>query len=310
LAYESGYMHTKAIGENLFLIDLETCGYKNLIASYVLKGEKVVVVETGPTSSIPNLLSGLHELNVHLGDVAYVAVSHVHIDHAGGAGTLLKQLPNAKVLVHPKGATHLIDPTKLWLASKQTLGDVAEMFGKPDPISKDRIITANEDWTLNLGKGLNLKIVEAPGHASHNVAYYEQRNGGVFPGDGAGAYLPEFDAVFPTTPPPFRPDIGMVSLDKLIRLNPKFLYYSHFGKASDAVMRLRDYEVQIKRWLSIVQEDLKRGEEPETIREHIFSEDETTRNAVPVLKKNPILKKTLIENSVRGFIEFAQNPQI
>jgi glyoxylase-like metal-dependent hydrolase (beta-lactamase superfamily II) len=303
-------MHTKVIGENLFLIDLETCGYKNLIASYVLKGEKVVIVETGPTSSIPNLLSGLHELNVRLGDVAYVAVSHVHIDHAGGAGTLLKQLPNAKVLVHPKGATHLIDPTKLWLASKQTLGDVAEMFGKPEPVSEDRIITATEGWTLDLGKGLNLRIIEAPGHASHNVAYYEEHSGGVFPGDGAGAYLPEFDAVFPTTPPPFRPDIAMVSLDKLIHLNPKFLYYSHFGEASDAARRLRDYEVQIKRWLGIVQEDLKRGEEPEAIREHIFSEDETTRNAVPVLKKNPILKKTLIENSVRGFIEFAQNPQI
>jgi glyoxylase-like metal-dependent hydrolase (beta-lactamase superfamily II) len=303
-------MHTKIIGENLSLIDLETCGYKNLIASYVLKGEKIAIVETGPTSSIPNLLSGLDELNVSPEEVAYVAVSHIHIDHAGGAGTLLKQLPNAKALVHPKGIPHLVEPTKLWLASKQTLGEVAEMFGKPEPVSEDRIIAATEGWTLDLGKRLKLKIMEAPGHASHNVAYYEQYNSGVFPGDGAGAYLPEFGAVFPTTPPPFRPDVAMVSLDKLIRLNPKFLYYSHFGKASDATKRLQDYEVQIKTWLGIVQEDLKRGEKPEAIREHIFREDETTLNAVPMLKKNPILKKTLIENSVRGFIEFAQNPQI
>jgi glyoxylase-like metal-dependent hydrolase (beta-lactamase superfamily II) len=150
-------MHTKVIGENLFLIDLETGGYKNLIASYVLKGEKIVIVETGPTSSIPNLLSGLDELSVSPEEVAYVAVSHIHIDHAGGAGTLLKQLPNAKVIVHPKGVTHLIDPEKLWLSSKQTLGDVAEMFGKPEPVSEDRIIAATEGWTLDLGKGLKLE---------------------------------------------------------------------------------------------------------------------------------------------------------
>ena len=250
-------MHTKVIGENLFLIDLETCGYPNLIASYVLKGEKILIVETGPTSSIPNLLSGLVELKVSAEEVAYVAVSHIHIDHAGGAGTLLRRLPNAKVIVHPRGASHLIDPAKLWLASKQTLGDVAEMFGKPEPVPEDRIIAATEGLTLDLGKGLKLRVIEAPGHASHNVAYYEQYNNGVFPGDGAGDYLPEFDAVFPTTPPPFRPDIAMVSLDKLIRLNSKFLYYSHFGKASDATKRLRDYEVQIKMWLGIVLGRLK-----------------------------------------------------
>jgi glyoxylase-like metal-dependent hydrolase (beta-lactamase superfamily II) len=302
-------MHTRDIGENLSLIDLETCGYKNLIASYVLKGEKTLIVETGPTSSVPNLLAGLDELNVHPEDVAYVAVSHIHIDHAGGAGTLLKKLPNAKVIVHSKGVSHLIDPTRLWLASKQTLGDVAEMFGKPEPMPEDRIIAASEGWTLDLGKELKLRAVEAPGHASHNVAYYEEHSGGVFPGDGAGAYLPEFGAVFPTTPPPFRPDIAMVSLDKLIHLNPKFLYYSHFGNASDAVKRLRDYEVQIKTWLGTVQEDLKRGEKPEAINEHIFREDETISGAVPTLKKNLIHKKTLIENSVRGFIEFAQNPR-
>ena len=164
-------MHTKVIGENLFLIDLETCGYTNLIASYVLKGEKILIVETGPTSSIPNLLSGLAELKVSPEEVAYVAVSHIHIDHAGGAGTLLRQLPNAKVIVHPRGASHLIDPTKLWLASKQTLGDVAEMFGKPEPVPEDRIIAATEGLTLDLGKGLKLRVIEAPGHASHNVAY-------------------------------------------------------------------------------------------------------------------------------------------
>lgn len=301
-------MHTKQIGKNVFLIDLQTGGFKNLIASYILKGEQTVIIETGPTSSIPNLLMGLKELNVKPEEIAYVALSHVHIDHGGGVGTLLGHLPKTKVIVHSKGAPHLIDPTKLWVASQETLGIVAEMFGEPESVPEDKIIVAVDGVTFNVGKGLKLEVVEAPGHASHNLSYYEHLNEGVFPGDAAGAYLAEFDTVFPTTPPPFRPDIALVSLKKLITLNPKVLYYSHFGKASDAVKRLHDYQLQIKTWLSIVEEGVHRGDSPDVIRERIFIEDETIRKVVPTLKENPVHRKTLIENSVQGFIEFATKP--
>ncbi len=303
-------MHSRKIGDNLFLIDLQTGGFKNLIASYVLKGERVLIVETGPTSSIPCLLAGLKELDVNPNNVAYVALSHVHIDHGGGAGTLLRKLPNAKVIVHPKGAPHLKDPAKLWAASQETLGFVAEIFGKPEPVPEDRIIVAAEGMTFDIGERVKLKVLETSGHASHNLSFYELQNQGVFPGDSAGAYFGEFDTVFPTTPPPFRPDIALVSLDKLIDLNPQFLYYSHFGKAADAVKRLRNYQVQIKLWLNIAEESLKHGENAETIRERIFALDETIRAVLPELRQNPVHRKTLIENSVRGFIEFAQNPQI
>jgi glyoxylase-like metal-dependent hydrolase (beta-lactamase superfamily II) len=299
-------MHTKQIGENLFLIDLQTGGFANLIASYVLKSEQTAIVETGPPSSIPNLLSGLEELNVKPEEVAYVAISHVHIDHSGGAGSLLKKLPNAQVIVHSKGAAHLVDPSKLWVASLETLGVVAEMFGKPEPVPENRIIVATDDMTVDLGEGLRLTAVEAAGHASHNLAYHEHLNNGVFPGDAAGAYLAEFDTVFPTTPPPFRPDIALASLDKLIALNPEFLYYSHFGKTSDGVRRLRDYQTQIKLWLKIAKEGVRQGESSEAIREQIFREDETIRKAVPALKENPVHRKTLIENSVQGFIDFVR----
>jgi glyoxylase-like metal-dependent hydrolase (beta-lactamase superfamily II) len=303
-------MHTKQIGENLFLIDLKTGGFENLIASYVLKGEKAVIVESGPTSSIPNLLSALKETDVKPQNVAYVALTHVHIDHGGGAGTLLKSLPNAKVIVHAKGAPHLKDPAKLWEASKQTLGAVAEMFGEPEPVPQNRIIVATEGVTFEAGNGIKWKAIETSGHASHNLSFYEPRNMGIFPGDAAGAYLAEFDAVFPTTPPPFRPDIALISLDKLISLNPKLLYYTHFGKAPDAVKRLRSYQVQIKRWLNIVAEGLKSGYSDAEIRERVLKEDESIRGTVPTLKANAVHRKTLIENSVQGFIEFAKKPQI
>jgi glyoxylase-like metal-dependent hydrolase (beta-lactamase superfamily II) len=303
-------LHTKQIGENLFLIDLETGGFKNLIASYVLTGAKTVIVETGPASSVLNLLSGLKEIGAKVEDVAYVALSHVHLDHGGGAGTLLKSLSNAKVIVHSRGAPHLINPERLWLQSQSILGQVAEIYGKPEPISENKIIVATEGMTLDAGNNVRLKVVETLGHAAHNLSYRELLSNGVFTGDAAGIYLNEFDVVIPTSPPPFRLDMALASIDKLISLNPAFLYYSHFGKASEAVQRLKEYAVQIKLWARIAAESVKNGHSTETIRERILAEDTVMRKIASFLKSHPIFMKTAVENSAQGFIDFAAKPPL
>ena len=246
-------MHTKEIGKNLFLIELETGGFKNLICSYIIKGTKTILVESGPTSSVPNLVSGLKELNIRFEDVEYVAITHVHLDHGGGAGTLLKFLPNAKVLVHPRGMPHLINPERLWPSAQAVLGFVSEIFGKPEPVPKERIIPVTEG-SFDLDDGAKLTVIETLGHASHNLSFHESLNGGIFPGDAAGTYFPEFDVVMPTTPPPFHLDAALASLDKLISLKPTVLYYSHFGKASNGVQRLKDYKVQLQLWAKIAEE--------------------------------------------------------
>jgi glyoxylase-like metal-dependent hydrolase (beta-lactamase superfamily II) len=299
-------LHTKQVGENIFLIDLQTGGFKNLIASYVLKGPKAIIVETGPTSSIPNLLSGLEELNVPLDKVAYVAISHVHIDHGGGVGTLLKSLPNAQVIVHPRGAAHLVDPAKLWRQSQQVLGKVAEIYGAPEPVPENRIITAADGLTINAGNSPHLEAVEALGHASHNLGYREPLNDAVFPGDAAGMYVGEFDVVVPTTPPPFYLDVALQSLEKLASFKPKILYYSHFGRADDGVKRLRDYAAQIRRWGEIAEEGVRNHQSKSEITERILREDEAMRKAAEFFKAHPILVKTAIENSVQGFIDYAE----
>ena len=302
-------LHTKEIGKNLYLIDLETGGLRNLIASYVLKGTEAIIVETGPSTSVSNLLSGLKELNVKAEEVAYVAISHVHIDHGGGAGALLKLLPNAKVIVHPRGVPHLVNPEQLWLQAKEVLGQVAEIFGEPESVPEDRIIAAADGVTFDVGNNVKLKVVETLGHASHNLSYYEPLHGGIFPGDAAGIYLREFDVVVPTTPPPFRLDIALSSLDKLISLKPKALYYSHFGKVSDPVKRLQDYALQLKLWAGIAREGIKNKQSLEEIRERIFSEDKVMRKLAGFLKAHPIYAKTMLENSVQGFIDFAEKSQ-
>lgn len=287
------------------MVELETGGFKNLICSYVLKGKKPFLIETGPTNSIPNLLSGLRELNVAFEDVKHVAVTHVHLDHGGGAGSLLKFLPNAKVIVHPRGMSHLIDPERLWFSSQKVLGFVSEIFGKPEPVPKERLIPVTEG-TFDLGNEAKLTVSETLGHASHNLSFQESFNGGIFPGDAAGTYLPEFDAIVPTTPPPFYLDAALSSLDKLISLKPTVLYFSHFGKANNAVERLKDYKEQLKLWADIAEQGVIKNQSFEEIRDRILAEDIVMGQVLDFVRSHQIYSKTVLENCVRGFVEYAK----
>ena len=290
----------------LYQIDVETAGIKNFIASYILKGKQVAMVETGPNSSVPNLLFCLKELNVKPEDVVYVAVSHIHLDHGGSAGRLLKYLPKAKVIVHPRGVPHLANPEKLWQQSREVLGNIAEMYGKPEPVPEERIIAATDGMTFDIGNNIGLKVVETLGHASHHLSYYEPLSEGIFPGDAAGIYLNEIDVIVPTTPSPFRLDVALASLDKLISLKPKVLYYSHFGKAYNAVEKLQTYAQQLKLWAKITRQGIENKESLEAISKRIIESDVAVQKAKEYIKAHPVLSETVLNESVRGFIDFVE----
>ncbi len=299
-------MSTTKVGEHVYLIDAETAGMRKFIASYVLEGKQVAIVETGPTTSVANLLKGLEHLNVGLDTVRYVAVSHIHLDHAGGAGTLLKHLPNAQVVVHPRGASHLAHPEKLWEQSQQVLGDITKLYGAPEPIPEDRILAATDGTTFDLGDKVELSVVETLGHASHHQSYYESSNQAVFPGDAAGIYLNEIDVIVPTTPPPLRLDTAIASIEKLVSLKPRSLFYSHFGKASDAAEKLHAYENQLRLWANIVKQGLDAHESLETISKRIIEKDTALQKALACVKVHPVLSETVLGNSVQGIVEFVQ----
>jgi len=133
-------VYSERLNDHIYLIDLKPMGIEHFIASYILVDNKKMIIETGPTTSIGNLLAGLRELEIKNEEVDYVAVSHIHIDHAGGSGTLLKHLPNAKLLAHARGALHLVKPEKLWRQTKQVLGEIADMYGKIHPVPEKRIV--------------------------------------------------------------------------------------------------------------------------------------------------------------------------
>ena len=254
-------MSVSKINEHIFMIDVEVAGIKHFIASYVVMGENVAIVETGPSSSIQNLIHGLTDLGIEPDKVSFIAVSHIHLDHAGGVGTLIKHFPKAKVIVHERGAPHLANPGKLWQQSRMALGGIAEIYGEPEPVPADRIIAAKDGMTFEVGENIALNVVETVGHASHHLSYFEQLSNGIFVGDAAGIYLRDIDVIVPTTPSPFRLDMALASLNKLADLKPSVLFYTHFGKAENAIEKLSTYASQLKLWASIAKQSLDKGED-------------------------------------------------
>lgn len=298
-------MLTRKLNNNLYIIDLKPVRIENFIASYVLRGaDSAAVIETGPTCSIPNLLMGLREIGIVNEDVSYVAVSHIHIDHAGGAGTLLQYLPNAKLLVHTKGAPHMINPEKLWKASKQVLGEVAIVYEEIQPIPENRVITPVDGTIIDLGGGVQLKLLETLGHASHHLGFFENAGMGIFQGDAAGIYIPQLDVTIPTTPAPFHLGMTLASIQKIVDMTPKWLYYTHFGPVDNAVNRLKAYTMQLKLWEKTVSEALNEGDSLQVMYEKILENDQQMRMAAEFIENHMVLRRGVVMQNIQGFVEY------
>ncbi len=300
-------MLARKLSDHIYIIDLKPLGFENFIASYVLKGEKAsAIIETGPSCSVKNLLAGLKEIGVKNEDIDYVMVSHVHIDHAGGAGTLMKHLLNTKLVVHSRGAPHAINPEKLWEQSKLALGEVALSYGRIEPVPENRIITPSDGETLHLGGSVQLKVIETLGHSSHHLGYFESQSRGVFQGDAAGIYIPQLDVIIPSTPAPLHLELTLSSLEKLARLQPKRLYYTHYGLVEKAGERVRKYAAQLRLWAKLVSEAVEKGDMTESIYAQILEKDAQMKDATEFIGKHWLLRQGIVMQSVQGFIEYCK----
>jgi len=302
-------MFSTKLDSNIFLIDLKPAGFPNFIASYVIKAEKIAVVETGPVVTVPNLLAGLKEIEVAVEDVDYVFVSHIHLDHSGGAGLLLSRLPRAKLVVHRRGAPHLEKPEKLWKQANQVLGEVAELYGKPIPVPMERIIVAEDEMSFDLGEGVELMVIETLGHASHHQSFYERSGKRVFPGDTAGIYIPELDVIVPTTPPPLRLETLLASIEKLKQLEPELLYYSHFGCQANALEKLQRYIDQLRLWANVIVEMMKDAATISEVKEEIEKRDSDVHKAKDYIKTHPALKRDALAQNIEAFKEYLERAE-
>lgn len=228
------------LGKETYQIDIFEGGNPERTSVYLIRGAKTALIEVGASSCTENLLSGLDSLNVSLSNIDYIILTHIHIDHAGGAGTLIKRTPNARLMVHPRGAKHLMNPTRLVEGTRTAYTVYGncfdQVFGQVEPVDKEYIYTPEEGEQLDLGKGRVLTFYYTPGHARHHMAIYDSLTRGLFCGDALGAvYKPLSriigrDFVIPATPPSeFDPVEGIAVCDMVGRLAPEVLYFSHFG---------------------------------------------------------------------------------
>lgn len=210
-------------------------------ASYLLlAGDEAAFVDVGTAFSVPRLLRVLAEKNIPRRRVRYVMVTHVHLDHAGGAGTLLRELPEAQLIVHPRGAAHMIDPGKLIAGATAVYGDTAfrDLYGEIVAVPAARVIEAGDDFNLHWNER-PLRFLDTPGHARHHYSIYDETSRGIFTGDTFGLSYREFDGaqgpfIFPTTTPvQFEPAALHASIERLLTLPADWLYLTHYGRVGD-----------------------------------------------------------------------------
>ena len=212
-----------------------------MAACYLLETDSAVaLIEVGNNASADRILSVLESRGRRADEISHVIVTHVHLDHAGGAGELMQRLPDARLVVHPFGARHLIDPSRLEASARAVYGDDAfdEMYGTLKPVSEERVIIMNDGDSLSVG-GRTLEFMDSPGHARHHFCVWDEHTQGWFTGDTFGLSYRDLDSVngcfiFPTTTPiQFDPPALTASVDRLLEKSPRNMYLTHFGRVQD-----------------------------------------------------------------------------
>ncbi|MDQ3985186.1 MAG: MBL fold metallo-hydrolase [Actinomycetota bacterium] len=239
------------------IIDTKMHGRDGITGSFLVRDEKTALVETGPKSSVEHVFEGLRSAGIDHLD--WIVVTHIHLDHAGAAGTLAREFSDATIAVHPVGAPHLIEPSKLWASAARIYKDEMEqLWGGIDPIPEERVHVLEDGDKIDLG-GRSLQAIDTPGHAYHHHAYLDDSTGTLFCGDALGVRLPEVGIVRPATPPPeFHLEKAIESIRRIAQLRPESLWLTHFGphdrgERTTGVEEFCDQAVEsLRRWESWV----------------------------------------------------------
>lgn len=228
-------MKYEKIADHLYSIDTNDLGLKNRTTSYIIVDDKIALIETSASPSIPYILNALEELHIKPSDIDYLILTHIHLDHAGGAGVMMKYCPNATVLVHPKGVRHLVDPIRLIASARSVYGENFDaIFGEILPIQEKQLYAIGDREIIRLGSS-TLTFYYTKGHANHHISIHESLTNGMFVGDTTGVYYPdmtgeEFDVILPSTSPnQFDPNLMEDSIQLFEKIKPNVLYFGHYG---------------------------------------------------------------------------------
>lgn len=301
---------TIPLDAGIVAIDTEMAGMSELVAAYLVPGESPALVETGPATVARTVVDGLASLGLGAGDVAHLVVSHVHLDHAGGAGDLVDAFPNATVVVHREGARHVADPAKLMASAYRVFGErLDELFGPLRPVPRERLRAVDEGDRVDLGGGRHLEVMYAPGHARHHMAVQDSQSGVLFVGDSMGVFLPEAGVLRPATPPPdFDLDLALGTLRRYRERRPSALYLSHFGAAPAGRDLLAEAEERLVRFGDIVRASMRESADLDFVTERL--QEETREDYRVVWESAELTRKfetlNAFRSSAAGYVRYFQ----
>lgn len=302
------------VAENIYLIDAQLHSIPKWGGVYLINEEKKALIDTGPTASVSFVLDGIRKVGVRPEDIDYLVVTHIHLDHAGGAGVLLNEMPQAQIVVHYKGARHLVNPERLVNSVREAQGEeVTARYGEVLPINMHRVQAIHDGDTIKLGERQVIEFIDAPGHAPHELCIYETRNGGLFVGDAVGVYIAYKEILLPFHPPPnFDLELSLNTLERLAKLASTVLYYAHFGVDSKVQEDLRIAMDKLQVWDDIVAKAVEEnafGDAAARLVAHACAELEPIKGIASLKSLYEHITKVHIPMCAAGHIKYYQEAE-
>lgn len=242
---------TENLPGDVLAVDTLTAGMTKVTAGYLITAPRPTLVECGPALSIQSVIAGLRSIGMDPDDLAYLVVSHIHLDHAGGAGDIAAAFPGATIVCSERGATHMVDPERLNASSKRVYGPLYDsVYGACTPISQERIRAVGQRDALDLGGGRRLELFHAPGHAKHHIGMFDPDSGDLFVGDSVGVKMPGMSVIRPATPPPdFDYVLAQRTLQAYRDLYPARVYLAHYGAVDPPQEALQEAGERLDLWV-------------------------------------------------------------
>ncbi len=298
------------LGDGITAIDTRTAGLRDVTAGYLLDAPRPTLVECGPALSVDAVLRALADCGLDADDLAYLVVTHIHLDHAGGAGDVLAAFPQAKVVVSEVGAPHLSSPERLNASSRRVYGPLMDtVYGECTPIASERVHAVADGDLLDLGGGRRLEVLFTPGHAKHHIGVFDPDAGAVFVGDSVGVKMPGMTRIRPATPPPdFDAVLATRSLRRYREREPARLLLAHYGEVGPAAEALDEAEEQLARWLATAESAWQEHAEVDHIAETLatrFRDDVIATDADPEARERVDLL-TGFESNAAGLLRYLE----
>jgi glyoxylase-like metal-dependent hydrolase (beta-lactamase superfamily II) len=242
--------HVERLADGVLAIDTLTAGMSSVTAGYLLSAPRPALIECGPALTVEHVLTALAALGLDPDDLAYLVVTHIHLDHAGGAGAVAAAFPSATVVVSDIGAPHLHDPERLNRSARQVYGPLFDtVYGPCRPTERERLLGVGDGHVLDLGGGRRLELLATPGHAKHHLGIHDSATGAIFSGDSVGVKLPGMTVLRPATPPAdFHLEAALASLQRYREREPSRIYLAHYGAVDPPDAALAEAEDRLRLW--------------------------------------------------------------